>query len=310
MKGVVIKSVGSSYTVLAENGSLFNCKLKGLFRIKELKTTNPVTVGDKVGFELDAEQGYGIISEIEQRKNYIIRQGTKLNRNAHIIASNLDQAILVATLFSPRTSTGFIDRFLVTAEAYNIKPVIVFNKLDMFEKSDLLDLENLKKVYADCGYQMLETSAQTGLGLNEFKELLKDKVSLITGHSGVGKSTLVNTIEPNLDLRIGEISEYHQKGTHTTTFAEMLPLSFGGFIIDTPGIKEFGLVDFDKYEMGHFFPDIKRHLDNCRFNNCIHVTEPGCAVRKAWDEGVLADFRYTNYINMITSEEVVRKHYE
>jgi ribosome biogenesis GTPase len=309
MKGVVCKSTGSHYLVKTESGAIFQCRIKGIFRLKESKNTNPVTVGDHVIIKLENEN-QAIIAEILPRENYIIRKSTNLSKQTHIIASNISQSMLVATLHSPRTSTGFIDRFLVTSEAYHIKPIIVFNKIDLYESEDLAQLEFLTAIYHMAGYTCVHTSTETGGGIEKLKSLLANENTLISGHSGVGKSTLVNKIDPLLNLRIGEISHYHQKGMHTTTFAEMHFLTFGGSIIDTPGIKEFGLVDFDKYEISRFFPEMMPYISQCKFNTCLHEEEPGCAIRKAYDEGFISSSRYQNYLNMLHSEEVNKKHYQ
>lgn len=310
MKGTVIKSTGSWYQVLAENNQVYECRLKGNFRLKEQKNTNPITVGDHVEIEIEDNKNNAVISKLEPRKNYIIRKATKLSRQTHIIASNIDQAILVVTLAYPRTSTGFIDRFLVTAEAYGIPVIIVFNKADIFEEAGLSLVNELAAVYQKAGYKTLITSAINKKGIEELKQLMKNKVSLISGHSGVGKSSLINAIEPRLNLKVSEISETHEKGMHTTTFAEMFPLSFGGFIIDTPGIKEFGMVDIKPEELGHFFPEIRELMHHCKYNNCLHQNEPGCAVRNAVLENLLDEERYINYLNILNSEELKKKHYE
>lgn len=310
MKGTVIKSTGSWYHVLAEDNEVYECRLKGNFRLKSQKNTNPITVGDHVEIEVEKNTHIAAIASLEERKNYIIRKATNLSKQTHIIASNIDQAILVVTLAYPRTSTGFIDRFLVTAEAYSIPVIIVFNKAEMFEGTAMEMVKQLAAVYEHAGYKTLLTSAITHSGINDLKALMKNKVSLISGHSGVGKSTLINAIEPTLNLKVSEISETHEKGMHTTTFAEMFPLSFGGFIIDTPGIKEFGMVDIKPEELGHFFPEIRELMNHCKYNNCLHQNEPGCAVRNAVKENLIDEERYINYLNILNSEELKKKHYE
>ena len=297
--GVVVRSTGSWYAVKTADGDLFSCKLKGRFKIKGIRTTNPLAVGDRVDFKLTADDGIGLIVHIHDRKNYIIRKATKLSKASHIIAANLDQAVLIGSLVKPRTSTGFIDRFLVTAEAYHIPVVLVFNKFDLYDETIQKQLEEYVQVYSAAGYHCLITSAKTGYHLEEFKEMLQDKVSLLSGHSGVGKSALINKIDSSLNLKEGEISHVHLKGKHTTTFAEMFPLVFGGSIIDTPGIKEFGLVEFEKTELGQRFPEIRRLMDQCRFSDCLHVNEPGCAVREAVENGNFPPYRYQNYLNML-----------
>jgi ribosome biogenesis GTPase len=297
--GVVVRSTGSWYTVKTDQGALFKCKLKGRFKMEGIRTTNPLAVGDKVGFLLTEETGVGLIVRIHNRRNYIIRKATNLSKASHIIAANLDQAVLIVSLVKPRTSTGFIDRFLVTAEAYHIPALLVFNKYDLYEQEVKEQLETYVKVYTDAGYRCLVTSAKTGYHLDELKMALQNKVSLLSGHSGVGKSALINRIDPALNLKEGEISKAHLKGKHTTTFAEMFPLAFGGEIIDTPGIKEFGLVGFEKTELGQRFPEIRKRMDSCRFSNCLHTNEPGCAVREALENGTFPAFRYQNYLNML-----------
>jgi len=297
-QGVVVRSTGSWYTVLTNDGVRTDCKIKGRFRIKGIRTTNPVAVGDIVDFQL-TDSGNGVIVDIRERKNYIIRKATKLSKATHIIASNLDQAIVIVSLVKPRTSTGFIDRFLTTAEAYHIPAIIIFNKFDLLDEKAKKQLDIYTEIYENLGYNCLITSVPERIHLEEFGEILKNKVSLLAGHSGVGKSALINGIDPGLNLKEGLISEYHEKGVHTTTFAEMFELNFGGFIIDTPGIKEFGLVEFEKEELGQRFPEMRERMHDCRFNNCIHVDEPGCAVLNALENGEIAEFRYVNYLNML-----------
>ena len=305
--GRVTRSTGSWYTVLTDDNEQYQCKLKGRFRIKGIRTTNPIAVGDKVELVLGDEDNTGVIRKIFDRHNYVIRKATKLSKAAHIIASNLDQAIIITSLVKPRTSTGFIDRFLVTTEAYHIPAVIVFNKYDLYDDALKERLDSYIKVYSDAGYTCMITSAKEDYHVSELKKLLNGKTSLLSGHSGVGKSALINKIDPALNLKEGELSIMHEKGKHTTTFAEMFPLSFNGYIIDTPGIKEFGLVGFDSYELGQRIPEIRQRMSRCRFNNCIHVKEPGCAVLEAVENGEIARFRYINYLKMlndITSVEL------
>ena len=297
--GVVVRSTGSWYVVKVDGGVLFNCKLKGRFKIKGIRTTNPIAVGDRVDFKLPEVDKTGLIVHIYERKNYIIRKATKLSKASHIIASNLDQAVLIGSLVKPRTSTGFIDRFLVTAEAYHIPAVLVFNKSDLYNEDTKLQLEEYVKVYSAAGYFCLVTSAKNSFHIEDFKEMLHGKVSLLAGHSGVGKSALINKIDSSLNLKEGEISRAHLKGKHTTTFAEMFPLAFGGDIIDTPGIKEFGLVAFEKTELGQRFPEIRQLMGQCHFSDCLHINEPGCAVSKAVENGSFPLFRYQNYLNML-----------
>jgi len=297
--GKVIRSTGSWYTVLSEIGQVYQCRLKGRFRTKGIRTTNPVAVGDIVDIQLSEGDETGTISRIHDRHNYIIRKATKLSKATHIIAANIDQAVMVVSLIQPRTSTGFIDRFLATSEAYHIPSIIVFNKNDLYNTEIQKQVELIKNVYESVGYQCLLTSVPEKFQLNKLEEILKNKVSLLAGHSGVGKSALINAIDNKLNLKTGQISSFHEKGTHTTTFAEMHPLSFGGFIVDTPGIKEFGLVEFEKAELGQRFPEIRQRMHDCRFNNCLHIDEPGCAVVSALQQGEIAEFRYKNYMNML-----------
>jgi len=301
MKGVVLKSTGSWYQVRSfESGELFNCRIKGKFRVAGIKSTNPIAVGDVVHFHLeDHQEGQGIISAIQDRKNYIVRKSVNLSKQVHIIASNMDQALLVTTLAQPMTSTGFMDRFLSTAEAYSIPTTIVFNKIDLYEEEEMMELEYREAVYSSIGYKVLKTSAMQGIGLEKLKVELKDKTTLLSGHSGVGKSTLVNAVEPNLDLRTGTVSLSHRKGQHTTTFAEMHPLRMGGDVIDTPGIKGFGMVNMKKEEISHFFPEIFALSEQCRFHNCMHLNEPECAVKSALEENKIAPTRYESYLNQL-----------
>ena len=301
MKGVVLKSTGSWYQVRSfESGELFNCRIKGKFRVAGIKSTNPIAVGDVVHFHLeDHQEGQGIISAIQDRKNYIVRKSVNLSKQVHIIASNMDQALLVTTLAQPMTSTGFMDRFLSTAEAYSIPTIIVFNKIDLYDEEEMMELEYREAVYSAIGYKVLKTSAMQGIGLEKLKVELKDKTTLLSGHSGVGKSTLVNAVEPNLDLKTGTVSLSHRKGQHTTTFAEMHPLRMGGDVIDTPGIKGFGMVNMKKEEISHFFPEIFALSEQCRFHNCMHLNEPECAVKSALEENKIAPTRYESYLNQL-----------
>jgi ribosome biogenesis GTPase / thiamine phosphate phosphatase len=306
MKGVVVKSTGSWFSVMDEKGNYFNCRIKGKFRIKGIRSTNPVAVGDKVDFEVeDTKEQIGIISNIEPRKNYIIRKSINLSKQSHILAANVDQAFLIATLVLPRTSTGFIDRFLVTAEAYDIPVTILFNKSDLIEGDELKALQqNIMAVYTEIGYECREISALRGDDVEMVRELLKDRINLIAGHSGVGKTTLINAIQPGLNLKTGDISEVHFKGKHTTTFAEMVPLSFGGFIIDTPGIKELGIIDIHKEELAHYFPEFRRRMHDCKFKNCHHINEPKCAIKDAVEAGEISESRYGSYLSIYNSEEM------
>ncbi len=284
-------------------GGVYDCRIKGKFRIKGITTTNPLAVGDVVDFELEPEQETGVITNLHPRKNYIIRKSINLSKQGQIIAANLDQALLVVTLASPRTSLGFIDRFLVTAEAYAIPAKLVFNKLDLFSGEGLEILAGYRAIYENIGYPCYEVSALDGTNIEQIKELLNDKVSLFSGHSGVGKSTLINALLPDLELRTSEVSEWSDKGTHTTTFAEMFELPQGGFIIDTPGIRELGVIDIEKAELGRYFPEMRSRMQNCRFNNCRHINEPGCAVLEALENGEIELSRYESYLSIYNGND-------
>jgi len=303
LEGIVTKSTGSWYRVLSPDGSMTECKLKGRFKVQGIKTTNPLAVGDHVEFHVLREENTGLITRISKRKNYIIRKATKLSKESHILAANLDQAIIIVTLAEPRTSTGFIDRFLITAEAYHIPAVIIFNKIDLYDEDRMKNLSELKDVYESAGYPCLSVSALTGENTEEVKELLMDKVSLLAGHSGVGKSALINTIEPGLDLKTKPISRAHKKGVHTTTFAMMFRLSFGGFIIDTPGIKEFGLFELDRNTLAERYPEMRALMHECKYTNCTHLHEPGCAVKEAVKNGKLSKIRYEGYLRIMAVDE-------
>jgi ribosome biogenesis GTPase len=298
MEGLVTKSTGSWYQVKTPGGERFDCRIKGKFRIKGIMTTNPIAVGDVVDFELEPELGTGVITNLHPRKNYIIRKSINLSKQAQILAANLDQAFLIVTLASPRTSLGFIDRFLVTAEAYDIPASLIFNKLDLFSDEGLEILAGHKAIYENIGYPCYEVSALDGSNVDQIAELIKDKITLFSGHSGVGKSSLINALLPDLKLRTTEISEWHDKGVHTTTFAEMFELPHGGYIIDTPGIREFGVIDIEKNELSHFFPEMRTRLNQCKFNSCRHINEPGCAVIKAVENGEIELSRYESYISI------------
>lgn len=298
MHGIVIKSTGSWYQVITDDGEIVDCRIKGKFRTKDIKTTNPVAVGDHVVIEPEPGQDTGVIVKLEERKNYIIRKSVNLSKQAQIIAANLDQALLIVTLASPRTSLGFIDRFITTAEAYDIPAGLIFNKLDLFSEEGLDILAEYQEIYQNIGYPCYQVSAREGTNLNQIRQLLKDKVTLFSGHSGVGKSTLINKLIPGIELKTGEISDWSDKGQHTTTFAEMHPIPEGGYLIDTPGIRELGIIDIDKQELGHFFPEIRERMNDCRFNNCRHINEPGCAVLNAVEEGEIAISRYDSYLSI------------
>lgn len=296
-KGVVVKSTGSWYMVRLENGILVECRIRGKFRIEGIRTTNPVAVGDVVGVE---ENNDGrVITVIEPRKNYIIRKATNLSKESHIIASNVDQALLVVTVNHPVTSTVFIDRFLAGSEAYNIPAILVFNKIDLYAEEDQVMLGGLMAIYRKIGYSCFGVSALTGENIGKIRMLLKDKVTVLSGLSGVGKSSLINCIEPVLELKTAMISDAHDSGKHTTTFAEMFPLSEGGSIIDTPGIRSFGTVDMKKEEISHFFPEIFVKSSDCRFYNCTHTHEPGCAVLEAIEKDEISESRYSSYLSML-----------
>ena len=305
MTGIVYKSTGSWYTVKTELGETYECRIKGKFRIKGIKSTNPIAVGDYVNFELETDnnQVSGIIDNIYDRKNYIVRKSVNLSKQTHIIASNIDQVFLLVTIDNPPTFTSFIDRFLITAEAYSIKAVLLFNKIDTYDEDTLLEVKYLAALYRKIGYECIGISAKSGKNIDKVKQLMKDKVSMFTGHSGVGKSTLVNKIEPTLNLKIKEISTQHMQGQHTTTFAEMFDLSFGAKIIDTPGIKGFGVVDMDKEEIGDYFPELFALKQDCKFNNCLHIKEPKCAVKDALENGEIAFSRYKSYLQILEGED-------
>jgi len=303
--GTVYKSTGSWYTVKSSEGVFYECRIKGKFRAQGIKSTNPVAVGDRVEFELETigDETLGIIHEIGERKNYIVRKSVKLSKQTHIIASNLDQVFLLVTLNNPQTFTTFIDRFLVTAEAYEIPAVLLFNKMDMYGKEEKSEVDHLMEAYTKIGYRCIQIEAKTGINVGEVKKLMLGNTSMFAGHSGVGKSTLVNALEPGLKLKTAEISEQHMQGQHTTTFAEMYDLSFDARIIDTPGIKGFGIVDMEKYEIGNYFPEFFALRAACKFNNCLHLDEPKCAVKDALENNEVAVSRYRSYVQMLTGEE-------
>jgi ribosome biogenesis GTPase len=309
LRGRVIQSTGSWYQVETENGNIYSAKLRGRFKIKGIKSTNPIAVGDWVILEWDEKRETASIIKIEERTNYIVRRSVNLSKQSHIIAANIDQALVVVTISHPRTSTGFIDRFLVSCEAYHIPAILVFNKIDIYDKIEKEQLQQFVALYENIGYKCIEVSAKKRTNLEELKQMMSTKLSLISGHSGVGKSALINAMDNTKDIRIGAISDTHNKGKHTTTFAEMHKLSFGAHIIDSPGIKEFGLYDFDKSDLSHYFPDMREYMDDCKFNNCTHVHEPGCAVKQAIADGNIAESRYTNYLNMLAGKEMNTEEY-
>ncbi|MBE6199529.1 MAG: ribosome small subunit-dependent GTPase A [Rikenellaceae bacterium] len=302
--GLVLKSTGSWYEVLAD-GVRYQCRIRGKLRLKGVRSTNPVVVGDWVRFESDEQGGY-VISAIEPRRNYIIRRASNLSKESHIIASNIDQALLVVTLFSPETAMEFVDRFLVTCEAYKVPVTILLAKIDLARQHPEA-VEEFYSIYEKAGYRIIEISATEGEGVDEVRELLHGKTTLLSGNSGVGKSTLVAAVEPGLDIKTGEISQSHHKGKHTTTFSTMYPLAEGGYIIDTPGIKGFGLIDIDDAELAHYFPEMMRYLPDCRFYNCSHTHEPGCAVVEAVKQGEIAYPRYESYLKIMDEDDKYRK---
>ncbi|MEW4925352.1 ribosome small subunit-dependent GTPase A [Algibacter sp. 2305UL17-15] len=305
MTGHVYKSTGSWYTVKTQLGETYQCRIKGKFRLKDIKSTNPIAVGDVVDFELETNSDTvsGIIHKIHDRTNYIVRKSVNLSKQTHIISANIDQVFLMITINNPPTLTSFIDRFLVTAEAYSIKTVLLFNKIDTYDEDTLNEVRYLAHVYRKIGYECIGISAITGKNVEKVKGLMKDKTSMFAGHSGVGKSTLVNAIEPELNLKTKEISNSHMQGQHTTTFAEMFDTTFGGRIIDTPGIKGFGVVDMDKEEVGDYFPELFVLKQDCKFNNCLHLKEPKCAVKNALENNDIEYSRYRSYVQILEGED-------
>ncbi|MGB6151518.1 MAG: ribosome small subunit-dependent GTPase A [Pricia sp.] len=305
MRGTVYKSTGSWYSVKTDEGGFIECRIKGKFRIQGIKSTNPIAVGDVVEYEIEqlGDDEVGTISAIEDRKNYIIRKSVNLSKQTHIIAANLDQVFLLVTLNNPTTYTLFIDRFLATAEAYDIPVVLLFNKIDAYNDEEIAEIKFLAALYREIGHTCIGISALTGKNVEKVRELMKDKTSMFAGHSGAGKSTLVNALESGLDLKTAAISAQHLQGQHTTTFAEMYDLSFGGRIIDTPGIKGFGVVDMGKEEIGDYFPEFFALKDGCKFNNCLHLNEPQCAVKEALENEEVSWSRYRSYVQMVTGED-------
>ncbi|MBI5857776.1 MAG: ribosome small subunit-dependent GTPase A [Sphingobacteriales bacterium] len=304
MKAIVYKSTGSWYIVKDEAGKFHNARMKGVMKLDDITSTNPVAVGDIVEMEIEAaESNTAIIDEIYDRHNYINRQSPRHKHQHHIVAANLDQSVLVATLKEPRTSQGFIDRFLVASEMYHVPAIIVFNKSDLYKAKELEKYEQWKTMYEEVGYKVLLISAETKEGVDEFKSILKGKTSLLSGHSGVGKSSLLNIVVPGLDLKTQDVSGWSGKGVHTTTFAEMFDLPEGGRIIDTPGMREFGLVDITRQEVSHYFPEMRERLNNCQFNNCLHFNEPGCAIKEAVNDGKISEDRYVSYLSIMESIE-------
>ena len=302
MNALVYKSTGSWYVVKSDDGKTFNARIKGKFKIDDITSTNPIAVGDHVEMEMENEgEGSVVINKIIDRKNYITRQSPHNKHQHHIIASNLDQSLLFATLKDPKTSQGFIDRFLVTSEAYHIPSIIVFNKADLYKKKEEEKFDELKSIYEAIGYKVMAMSIEKNIGVEEVKLLLKDKVTLLSGHSGVGKSSFINIVFPELKLKTQDVSGWSGKGLHTTTFAEMFDLPFGGKVIDTPGLREFALMDISKQDLSHYFPEMRTLINNCRFNNCMHINEPGCAVKEAVNSGGIATDRYVSYLTILES---------
>jgi ribosome biogenesis GTPase len=309
LKGIVLQTTGSWYAVQCEDGQVVECRLPGKFKLEELKTTNPIAVGDRVNVNTDADSRDKIIDEIFPRHNYIVRQSPRQKHHKHIIAANIDQALLIATISQPRTSTGFIDRFLIAAESYHIPVTILINKSDLLKEKELQKLEELKAVYEPLGYKVITASAEKKDGLDAVKAMLQDKATLVAGHSGVGKSTLVNALQPNLNIKTQRLSTKWQKGMHTTTYATMYRLYDSTYIIDTPGIKEFFVIEIQPEELSGYFPEMRARIQECEYYNCLHFNEPGCAVKAAVENGEIAYSRFENYLNILNDIQSV-KHWE
>lgn len=302
-KGVVIKSTGSRYRVLYDKGITIECSIRGKLRNKEFQTTNPIAVGDNVLFEIDRKNNSGIITEVLDRRNYILRKSSNLSKQYQIIAANIDQAYLMITIILPETPVEFIDRFIITAEAYRIPAKIIINKTDLYGEDEIEKMNYLESVYSKIGYECIRLSLVDKNNLEQLTDQMKDKISLISGNSGVGKTTLLNTLNPGLNLKTAQISEYHKQGKHITTFPEMHQMPFGGYVIDTPGIRGFGVADMERNEIYHFFREIFKKSKECRFNNCLHLDEPGCAVRTAVENGEIDFLRYRSYLNIMEGDD-------
>jgi ribosome biogenesis GTPase / thiamine phosphate phosphatase len=302
-KGIVIKSTGSQYMVKDRENVVVPCSIRGRFRIKGIRATNPVAVGDMVGFEWLEDGSGGIITSIDERSNYIIRKSSNLSKEYQLVATNVDLAWLMISMILPRTLTPFIDRFLVSAEAYRIPVVILFNKTDLYGTGEMKEMNYLRSVYSDIGYRCMQMSLQTREGLEEVRSEMTGKVNVISGNSGVGKSTLINVLDPTIRLKIGDVSDYHKTGKHTTTFSEMFELSCGIRVIDTPGIRGFGTIDINRDELSHFFPEIFRASKKCKYHNCVHLHEPECGVKAGVEQGTISEFRYINYLMMMEEDE-------
>lgn len=305
MRGLVYKSTGSWYSVKTLNNKQFDCRIKGKFRLDGIKSTNPIAVGDYVDFELETNSDVetGVIHNICERKNYVLRKSVNLSKQTHILASNIDVVFLIVTISGPTTSTNFIDRFLLTSNAYSINTVLLFNKVDLLNTDEKKILKKLIKIYSEIGYTCHEISAKDGFNIDKVQLIMKDKVSMFGGHSGVGKSTLINSLQPNLNLRTKDISVQHAQGQHTTTNAELYDLDFGAKIIDTPGIRGFGIVDFEKSDIKNYFPEFYKRINQCKFNDCMHINEPKCIIKKLVDEGKIALSRYENYLQILEDEK-------
>jgi ribosome biogenesis GTPase / thiamine phosphate phosphatase len=302
-KGIVLKSTGSRYRILSREGKTIECSIRGKLRIKDIRTTNPVAVGDNVIFEIEKKTGSGIITEVLDRKNYILRKASNLSKHSQIIAANIDQVFLMITIILPETPVEFIDRFLITAEAYRVPATIIVNKTDIYGDDETEKMNYIVSMYRKIGYDCIQTSVKEHKGIDTLKAMMRDKINLVSGNSGVGKTTLLNTFDPGLNLKTDEISDYHKQGKHITTFPEMHPMPFGGFVIDTPGIRGFGVVDMERTEIYHFFREIFRISKNCRFYNCLHLDEPGCAVRYAVEKGEIDFLRYRSYLNIMEGDD-------